>query len=212
MAATPAQMQQINNILDTIILPSLGWQLDIPQWAIQDMAGQGLTTAFDIGQYLAGHVGTDGAHFVKPDFLTNMPWMAYGMNAASYNQSLLSLNATWTQMTGQTKVPDQILSQTLSQYKGQIAGAQFRDFLMTLDNIKNTYGWLRYGLDYQAFQQQKLQMRSQFGEQLTDQQAVVQLQYLHTAQGSNQSASAQPTFSQVEKRQAEVGVGQSEVR
>jgi hypothetical protein len=46
----------------------------------------------------------------------------------------------------------------------------------------------------------------------TDAEAVVQLQFLHQAQGPNVSVGVTPTLTQQEKKQANVGVGQSVVR
>jgi hypothetical protein len=55
-------------------------------------------------------------------------------------------------------------------------------------------------------------MRSNFGRDLTDVEAVTQLQYLHAAQGPSVSVGVVPTTTPAEKKQANVGLGQSVVR
>jgi hypothetical protein len=192
----------------------VGYQFEIPDWAIQEMAGDPgrYQTLYDVGQYMQAHAGYgSGAFLWTPDRSAAMPWAKYGMSATAYATRVEGYDSTFRTLTGQA-APIDLVDTALREHEGTMTAAQFSTWLMAQDNIKNTYGWLRYGLDFQQFQTQKLQMRSSFGRDLTDQEAVTQLQYLHAAAGSNAGASVQPTFSQQEKKSAQVGVEGSVVR
>jgi hypothetical protein len=141
-----------------------------------------------------------------------MPWAQWGMTATEYDTHISAFQAAFRQLTGQEAIPEDLLNRALAQNQGRMTGPQFETWLLTSDAIRQQYGWLKYGLDFQQFQTQKQQMASHFGRELSNEEGVAQLQYYHAAQGSNVSATAQPTISQQEKRQAEVGVSGSVVR
>ncbi len=198
----------------------VGYTVTVPDWMVYEMANQQtsagwVTNLFDLGQYMLGHTAP-GAYNLVWSNAPFQPWAWYGMSATEYNAKLQQFDSTYQQLTGQS-LPgntghNDLVDQALKQHQGTMTGAQFSTWLMSQDNIKNTYGWLKYGLDFEQFQARKLDMRTAFGRDLSDQEAVTQLQFLHQAQGPNVSVGVQPTLTQQEKRQANVGIGQSVVR
>ena len=198
----------------------VGFSVTIPDWMVSEMADAtnygGMTkimSLFDVGRYMTIHIGDPktGAYLWATDQAAAMPWARYGMSKTEYDSKLEGFDTAFRTLTGQA-VPQDLIDQALAQHQGLMTGPQFETWLLAQDSIKNTYGWLRYGLDFNQFQSQKLQMRTQFGRELTDAEAVVQLQYFHQAQGPNVHASVQPTFTQTERKQAQTGVTGSVVR
>lgn len=193
----------------------VGHTVTVPNWMVDEMANNNtvagfITSVYDVGRYMKAHTAPGPYNLIWED-APFQPWAWYGMSASEYGTKVQSLDSTYQQLTGQN-APADVIDQALSVNQGTMTGSQFQTFLLSQENIKNTFGWLKYGLDFQQFQQQKLQMRTQFGRDLTDQEAVAQLTYMHAAQGPNVSAAAQPTLTQVEKKAAQTGVGQSVVR
>jgi hypothetical protein len=196
-----------------------GYMVAVPDWAINEMAdgwaGKEIASLYDVGTYMAGHWDTTGGHmgggyFVNID-LNAVPWAKWGMTTTEYDMKRGAFDSTFRTLTGQT-APQDLIDQALHEHQGIMSGSQFNTWLMAQDSIKNQYGWLRYGLDFNQFQTQKLQMRTGFGRDLTDAEAVTQLQYLHTSQGPNVGVTAQQTLGQVEKKQAQTGLSGSVVR
>lgn len=193
----------------------VGYTVTVPDWMVWEMAGGGtsagyVTNIFGVGQYMHDHTEPGPYHLDWAD-VSFQPWAWYGMSAAEYNSKLEAFDAAFLGLTGQS-VPQDIVDKALREHQGTMTGGQFSTWLQAQDSIKNTYGWLKYGLDFQQFQTQKLQMTSAFGHDLTDTEAVAQLQYMHQAQGPNMSANVVPTFTQTEKKSANVGAAQSVIR
>src|SRR5215469_1834552 len=185
--AAQQRMDQIRNLVDQWE-QLVGFSVEVPGWMIYEMADKQtsagyVTTLYDVGQYMLQHTSPGPYNLVWMD-APFQPWAWYGMSAVEYQTKVESLNSSYLQLTGQN-IPDDTLKTVLSQHQGSMTGAQLQTWLLSQANIKNTYGWLKYGLDFQQFQQQKQQMITQFGHQLTDQEAVTQLQFLHSAQGAN---------------------------
>lgn len=198
----------------------VGHTVTVPNWMVDEMANNNtvagfITSVYDVGRYMLAHTAPGPYNLVWMD-AQYQPWAWYGMSVSEYDTKVQALSSTYEQLTGQAAPANDghgnIIDQALSVNQGSMTGAQFQTFLLSQENIKNQFGWLKYGLDFQQFQQQKLQMRTQFGRDLTDQEAVAQLTYMHAAQGPNVSAAVTPTLTQVEKKAAQTGVGQSVVR
>lgn len=198
----------------------VGFSVQIPDWMVSEMADvtnyagvSKITSLFDVGRYMTVHIGDPktGSLLWPTDQAAAMPWAKYGMSSAEYGSKLESFDTSFRTLTGQA-APQNLIDQALSEHQGSMTGQQFETWLLTQESVKQTYGWLKYGLDFNQFQQQKLQMRTQFGRDLSDAEAVTQLQYLHQAQGPNVGVAAQQTFSQLEKKQAQTGVSGSVVR
>src|SRR5215510_4681078 len=171
-----------------------GYSTTVADWMINEMAdvldyaglGHAITTLYDVGQYMAQHIGDParGDTLWATDKATAMPWAKYGLNAVQYDEHIGDYGSTFLRLTGQN-APQDLIDRALHEHGGTMKGAQFETWLMAQEGIKNAYGWLRYGMDFQQFQSQKLNMRTQFGRQLSDEEAVTQLRYHHAAQGAS---------------------------
>lgn len=209
----PAQ-ERLSQIRDLVnqLEQLAGYTVSVPDWAVNEMADEPdrYETFYDVGQYMLNHTGAGGAYFVGEGF-RNMPWAHFGMTLTEYDTHLAAFNGSFRQLTG-VDAPQDVINQALAQNQGRMSGPQFETWLLSQDNIKQQYGWLRYGLDFQQFQTQKLSMRQGFGRELTDAEAVAQLQYRHAAQGANVGVQAQQSQTAQERKQAGVGVSGSVVR
>ena len=189
-----------------------GFSFVIPDWMIGNMADdqKGISTLYDFGQYIAGQVVAKV--LTSPTAYGGMmPWIWYGMSATEYSSKLNAFDSTFRTLTGQS-APSDVIDRALHEHQGTMTGTQFETWVMAQDAIKNQYGWLKYGLDFQQFQTQKLQMRTQFGRDLSDQEAASLLQFHHAAQGPSMGVSAQPTLTQAERKQTQVGLSANVVR
>ena len=199
----------------------VGFGTTVTDWMVSEMAdamdygglGHAITSLYDVGQYMTQHIGdpSDGSHLWANTSANAMHWAKWGMNSNEYNRKLEEYDSGFRSLTGQA-APQDIVERALHDHQGTMTMGQFETWLLAQDAIKNTYGWLKFGLDFQQFQTQKLQMRTQFGRDLTDEEATAQLRYHHAAQGGNVGVSAQPTLGQAEKKQAQTGVSGSVVR
>jgi hypothetical protein len=198
----------------------VGFSVTVPDWMVYEMSNQQtsagfVTSMFGVGQYMLAHTapGTYNLNWQDAPF---QPWAWYGMSATEYNSKVDAFNNAYLQLTGQPLPANtgqgDLVDQALRQFQGSMSGPQFSTWLLGQDKIKDTFGWLKHGLDFQQFQQQKLTMNNSLGRTLSDAEAVTQLQFMHAAQGPNVSAASQQTLTQQEKKTAQVGVGQSEVR
>lgn len=141
---------------------------------------------------------------IPADYKQAQPWILYGLSFDQYQQQATTFATEYKKITGQD-IPPSELQRAFTGMRGTsgaeygtgalLTGSEYAQQLQNDSNIQKTFGWVKYGYDYQQFQQQKLQMRQSFGQDLTDQQATVQLQYLHAAGGANMSAVARPSSS-----------------
>lgn len=214
MAPAQTRLDQIRDLVNQWE-QQVGYTVTVPDWMVYEMAEKQtsagwVTNLFGLGQYMKDHTAPGPYNLVWMD-APFQQWAWYGMSAGEYSSKLEAFDSTFKQLTGQS-VSQDLVDRALKEHQGAMSGAQFGTWLEAQDSIKNTYGWLKYGIDFQQFQTQKLQMRSSFGRDLTDAEAVTQLQYLHAAQGPNVSVGVTPTLTQQERKTANVGVGQSVVR
>jgi hypothetical protein len=184
-----------------------GYNLDISNDSLFHMANHHVQSLLDFGQSVSRWAG-----------LGDRPWAAYGLSQSQYQSTLNSYSTVWNQLTGGplfvgSPGPDYanaIRVQTALQ-KG-LSSSDFQNQLIQDASMQQAYGWIKYGLNFQQFQQQKLSMQATFGATLTDAQGVQQLRYLHTAQGADVGARQQQTLTQIEKQAAQVGISGAQVR
>lgn len=190
-----------------------------PASPIQVSIGHTIATLFDFGQYMKAHVNPTGDAYgaltIGQDVYQNMPWAFYGLKPEEYASQATTFATEYKKVTGQD-ISASALGSAFDSMKdstgGLLTGSEYAQRLMQDQNIQKTYGWVKYGYDYNQFQQQKIQMRSLFGRDLSDQEATTQLQYLHAAQGGNHEVTAQTQQSQGQRKQAEQGVSGSVIR
>src|SRR5260370_16277199 len=92
---------------------------------------------------------------------------------------------------------------------GIMTASQYAQRLMNDQAIQNTYGWVKYGLDFASWTQTKLGMRTAMGRDVNDSEAATVLQYNKAATGSSATATVKQTGQQA---QQPAGVGGSVVR
>jgi hypothetical protein len=199
----------------------VGYSTTVTDWMVGEMADSmtygdldhAITSLYDVGRYMSFHVGdpSSGSATWSSANANAMPWAKYGMSPTEYNRKLEEYDSGFRSLTGQA-APQDLVDRALHEHQGTMTMGQFETWLQTQESIKQQYGWLRYGLDFNQFQTQKLSMRTGFGRDLTDAEAVTQLQYHHAAQGGNVGVAAQQTLGQAEKKQAQTGLSGSVVR
>lgn len=152
-----------------------------------------------VAQYLFGKMSSDQQQA--------QPWAAVGVDRDTYHTYTQQFSTMFETLTGQQMGVDQIQKALQQGY----TASTYRDFLMADKNTLETYGWLKYGYNYQQFQTYKEGLNQSFGAGrsggLSDQQALLQLQYLHSA-SSGPTAVAKPPSRQgqtpTEQTQSEV--------
>lgn len=178
-------LSDMRNIFESLI----GFTQDIPQSTLLAMANAKVMTLNDFGAYAQAH-GVD---------LSATPWAQYGLAKDEY-ASAASIYATeYKKVTGQdisSSALQEAFQNPRDRTGGLLTGGQYQQQLMQDANIQKTYGWVKYGLDYSAWTQQKLQSRTSFGRDLQDSEAATILQYAHASTGSNQSVSVRAPQSQ----------------
>lgn len=141
-----------------------------------------------------------------------MPWATVGLTKDSYVAQASSYGSVYKAVTGQD-ISAAALQQAFLNSKdptgGLLTEAQYKQQLMNNANIQKAYGWVKYGLDFTAWTQQKLTLQGTFGHTIKDSEAATILQYTKAATGSTATAQAQRPQTQTASG---VGVGQSATR
>jgi hypothetical protein len=139
------------------------------------------------------------------------------LDQSTYVSQLGSYQDMVEQLTGQRpdfkldmatgNTGDQFSQMIWAAFRSQESQSGFREKLLHDSNIRQQFGWLRFGLQYDDFQNRKTDMRMNFGQDLTDQQALLQLEYMHSAAGAGRGATVQAP-----QRPPDVGVSEVTVR
>lgn len=181
----------------------IGFTKDISTKMLLQMANNHVLTLRDFGQYA-------GDHGIN---LSTTPWAMHGLDKDSYASTASIYAVEYKKVTGQD-ITQEGLQQAFRNPRdmtgGLLSGTQYQQQLMQDANIQKTYGWVKYGMDYSAWQQQKLGMRTELGRNVQDSEASALLQYNTQARGTNIAASARVPQSQPSA--PSVGVGQSLIR
>jgi hypothetical protein len=173
---------------------SIGFQSSVSAYQLLWLARDGVFTQKDIGQYLAKNWP---AQFSK--VFDAMPWAKYGLNKDEYSSAASIYGTEYKKVTGQDISPDALDSAFKNPRDptgGLLSGSQYQQQLMNDAAIQKQFGWVKYGLDFSAWTQQKLSLRSAFGRDINDAEAATILQYQKAAAGSNLGAVARGTGQQ----------------
>lgn len=181
----------------------IGFTQNIPQSLLLQMANEHIVSLRDFGAFVGDH-GID---------LANTPWAKYGLDKDQYSSVASIYGVEFKKVTGQDITQDALheaFRNPRDQTGGLLTGSQYQQQLMQDANIQNTYGWVKYGMDYSAWQQQKLGMHQAMGRDVQDSEAASLLQYNSQARGGNQAAVAR--VPQQQPTVGAAGVGGSIVR
>jgi hypothetical protein len=185
----------------------VGYSVEPTTAQLLDMANKGALTLADFGKYMATQGNAAAA-------VANMPWANYGLTKDEYAATAAIFGTTYKQVTGQDISPD-ALAKAFSNPNDPtgtnlLTGSQYQQQLMNDTAIQNTFGWVKYGLNFEQWTQQKLSFQGSFGRTLNDAEAATVLQYTKSASGSNMGVTAKQTGQQSQTQTA--GVGGSVVR
>jgi hypothetical protein len=184
-----------------------GYQVPITSAQMLGMVNAGVETMHDIGQYVANTLSGPFA-----TVLANMPWAQYGLDKDTYAATAGTFGTEYKKITGQDISKDALHQAFLSPPAaggGIMTASQYAQQLMNDQSIQNTYGWVKYGLDFASWTQTKLGMRTAMGRDVQDTEAATILQYNKAATGSSAGVTAKQTGQQT---QQPAGVGGSVVR
>lgn len=185
----------------------IGFTVNVPDNIKADMASYSITSLFQTGQYMWSHV----YDFIDPAAINHSIWAKFGLTYDDMYSQQNSYTQTMMQLTGQGGSWDDFAAK-LHDQQGRINFGLLSEQIKQDPTMQKTYGWLKYGMDYDQFQAQKVQQQQLLGHDISNEEAVTQLQYMHAGTSAGQSVSQSPTLTQVEKRQAQTGLGQSVVR
>lgn len=185
----------------------IGYTQSISTKMLLAMANSKVLTLRDFGSFADAHAVKYG---VKLD---SYPWAKYGLEKDQYNSISSVFSVEYQKVTG-TSISPSALQQAFRNPQapggGLLTGSQYQQQLMQDANIQKTFGWVKYGMDYSQWQQQKLSMRTELGRDIKDSEAATLLQYQTQAKGSNQNAVAR--VPQQQPSVGAAGIGQSVIR
>lgn len=179
----------------------IGFTSPISTAVLLKMANSHVLTLRDFGMYAS-------THGIKLD---STPWAKYGLDKETYASTASLYSSEYQKVTGQN-----LTSAGLQQaftgptHSELLTGSQYQQQLMQDASIQKTYGWVKYGMDYSQWNQQKLGMRTEMGRDVSDAEASTLLQYNTQARGSNMAVGVRAP--QQQPTVGAVGVGQSATR
>jgi hypothetical protein len=183
----------------------VGYSVEPSTAELLQMANQGIQTLRDFGQFMAKQSNTASVSQA-------MPWANYGLSKDEYQSAAATFGTEYKKITGNDISPD-ALQQAFQNPRDPTGGllnvSQYSQQLMNDAAIQKQFGWVKYGLDFSAWTQQKLSLRTSFGRDINDAEAATILQYGKAASGSNMGVTAKQTGQQT---QQPAGVGGSVVR
>jgi hypothetical protein len=185
----------------------VGYSVEPSDAQLLAMANQGLVTLRDFGQYMAKQDNGKAAS-------QTMPWAQYGLTKDEYSSAAATFGTEYKKVTGQD-ISAEALTQAFQNPRdptgGLLNASQYQQQLMNDAAIQKQYGWVKYGLDFSAWTQQKLSMRTAYGRDINDSEAATILQYNKAASGPNMQVVAR-TQGQQGQPPAALGVAGSLAR
>lgn len=187
----------------------VGYSVEPTSAQLLDMANKGLMTVLDFGKYMSTQPNAQAA-------VANMPWANYGLTKDEYAQAASLFGTTYKQVTGQDISPaalQEAFKNPRDPTGGLLTSSQYQQQLMNDTAIQNSFGWVKYGMNFTQWTQQKLAFQSSFGSTINDSQAATILQYTKAASGASASVVGRATPApQPQQSTAQAGVGGSVVR
>jgi hypothetical protein len=205
--ATRAELSQVASVI-------VQWEqltnytVNVTPQMQQQMADAGVETLYDVGQWMYNH----GYSWMGQADSGWMPWATYGMRKDQYYAMLTSYFQVFQSLTGVYLPPPYLIDDALRGLGGQMTASQWQTWLLSRQDVLDMYPWLKFGYNRQQFDQYRLSLLPKLGYVPDLTQGIAQLQWMHAAEGSNMWVAAQPTFTQLERKQAQAGPSQSVVR
>ena len=159
----------------------IGYQSELGPAELLELANHGIQTLSDLGRFA---VSWWPAQFGA--ILSAMPWAKYGLTKDEYASAASTYGTEYKKITGQDISPDALQQAFLNPRDptgGLLNTSQYQQQLMNDANIQKQFGWVKYGLDYSAWTQQKLSLRGAFGRDINDAEAATILQYHKASSG-----------------------------
>jgi hypothetical protein len=184
----------------------VGYSVEPSTAQLLAMANGGIQTLRDFGQFMSTAPNGQAASL-------KMPWAKYGLTKDEYSSAANTFGTEYKKITGQDIPPDALqaaFQNPRDPTGGLLNTSQYAQQLMNDAAIQKQFGWVKYGLDFSAWTQQKLSMRTAFGRDIRDSEAATILQYNRAASGPNMGAQARQQGQQ--QGAAPAGVGQSIAR
>lgn len=201
-----------------------GYTVTLSQGQLQNMAQNTAGTVGSLSD-MANYIWVRQS-WIPQNVRDTMPWAGLGIDRDQYQARLSSLSSVYQRLTG--KAPDlsnmggsvvgggadfgkggvnggmsssDMLFRALA---GDVSAGDLEQQLTQDSQMQKTYGWLKFGLNYDQFQRQKADYRTSFGADLTDEQAINQLKYDHAlghVLGAYQTAQLQPESAAQQQQQ-----------
>lgn len=184
----------------------VGYSVEPTTAQLLAMANGGVQTLKDFGNYMSTQ---DNAQSVT----AAMPWANYGLTKNEYESASSIFGTEYKKVTGSDISPEALqeaFKNPRDPTGGLLSGSQYQQQLMNDAAIQKQFGWVKYGMDFSAWTQQKLSMRTAYGRDINDAEASTMLQYHKAAAGPNMGAVARASGQQ--SKEPATGVGQSVAR
>jgi hypothetical protein len=184
----------------------VGYSVEPTTAQLLAMANGGVQTLKDFGKYMSNQ---ENAQSVA----VSMPWANYGLTKNEYESASSIFGTEYKKVTGADISPEALqeaFKNPRDPTGGLLSGSQYQQQLMNDAAIQKQFGWVKYGMDFSAWTQQKLSMRTAYGRDINDAEASTMLQYHKAAAGPNMSAVARASGQQ--SKESPTGVGQSVAR
>jgi hypothetical protein len=167
-----------------------GYAYEISEDVLRSIAGWGVSNLHMFAEILWGGIAADPATQARIPI-----WASVGMDRHQWESHVASWQEQYERATGNkldlTKAGDLEMMRGRSGLSLTATAGELKSFIEHDKGMRETYGWLKHGMNHDDFLLQKNQMRQAFGAELSDQQAILQLDYFHKAQGSSMAVHAQ---------------------
>lgn len=184
-----------------------GFPIAIQAGTLAKMAKSGVVTYRDFSQYLWNN------NLIPPQLKASSPWIGFGVSQDQWNSTMSDFSNSWFEMTGQnldtTPQSAQFKDITRAILRGESA-SQWMTKLQNDTNMQKQYGWLKFGMNFQQFQQYKVGQRLAFGKDLSNEEALKAYQFDQPAQGRTFSGSV--AASPASQKQGPAGADLTTVR
>lgn len=172
----------------------VGYTVEPTKKQLLAMANQGVLTLSDFAKFMSGQKNAKAA-------IAKMPWAGIGISKDEYQTAETQFGTTYKGITGADISKEELAKAFKNRDptgQGLLSASEYKQQLMNDTAIQNAFGWVKYGYDFNAWTQQKLQLHATFGRDVKDAEASTILQYTKTATGANMGAVGRQVGQQVQ--------------